>query len=137
MCDICNRKVMFIDLIDAKKIICRFKSNMYMFFYEISRIFSRFLIILWYDFNVFKSIISSAGKFTHTFYIFNQNIYRTKWFTILESQFIGNPELFWTKKISGFYIKFYGGWYSLLWYHDWAVENMKIPRNLMLTGWHL
>ena len=24
---------------------------------------------------------------------------RTKWFTILESQFTGNPELFWIKKI--------------------------------------
>ena len=28
-----------------------------------------------------------------------QNIYRTKWFNILESQFIGNLELFWTNKI--------------------------------------
>ena len=32
-------------------------------------------------------------------YVFNQNIYRTKRFTIFESQFIGNLELFWTKKI--------------------------------------
>ena len=35
---------MFIDLIDAKKIICRFKLNMFVF-YQIARIFSRFLIV--------------------------------------------------------------------------------------------
>ena len=30
---------------------------------------------------------------------YQQNIYRTKWFNILESQFIDNLELFWTKKV--------------------------------------
>ena len=87
---------MFIDLTDAKKIICRFKLNMLMFFIK-SPAFS-LLIISWDDFNVFYCIIISAVKFSHTFYIFNQNIYWTKWFTILKSQFIGNPELFWNKK---------------------------------------
>ena len=52
----------------------------------------------WDDFNVFYCIIISAVKFTHIFYRFNQNTYRTKWFTILESQFMGNPEIFWTKR---------------------------------------
>ena len=31
-------------------------------------------------------------------YIFNQNIYRAKWFTFMESEIIGNVELFCTKK---------------------------------------
>ena len=68
-----------------KKVICRSKLNIYMFFYQISRIFFRFLIISWYNFIVFYCIIITAVKFAHTFYKFNQNIYRAKWFTI--SQF--------------------------------------------------
>ena len=55
-CNICNRKVLLIDLIVAKKAICRFKLNIYMFFYQISRIFFRFLIISWYNFIVFYCI---------------------------------------------------------------------------------
>ena len=31
-------------------------------------------------------------------YIFNQNIYRAKWFTFMESEIIGNVELFALKK---------------------------------------
>ena len=34
----------------------------------------------------------------HIQYLFNQSIYRTNWFTILENQFIANLELFQTKK---------------------------------------
>ena len=34
-------------------------------------------------------------------------MYKTKWLTILESQLIGNLELFWIKKGSGFYTKYY------------------------------
>ena len=45
-------------------------------------------------------------------YIFNQNIYRAKWFTFMESEIIGNVELFCTKKIPVFYTKLYG-WYAL------------------------
>ena len=73
-----------------KKVICCFKLNMYLFFYPISSIFSCFLI--------FDCIIISTVKFAHTLYIFNKNIHKTKWFTILEDQFIGNLELFWIKK---------------------------------------
>ena len=29
----------------------------------------------------------------------NQNLYRNKWFNILESQFIDNVGLFWTKNV--------------------------------------
>ena len=29
------------------------------------------------------------------------------------------------------------GSYSVWWYHDWTVENMKISCNLILAGWHL
>ena len=64
-----------------------------MLFYQISRNFSRFLIISYY-FPIFDSIIISEVKIAHTFYIFNQNIYRIKWFTILESQFKGNLKIF-------------------------------------------
>ena len=34
----------------------------------------------------------------HTPYSSNQNIYRTKWFTILEKYILGNLKLFWTKR---------------------------------------
>ena len=54
--------------------------DMYMFFYQISRIFSCFLIAWWFDF-----ILSF-------YYHFHNH------FTILESQFIGNRDIFWTKK---------------------------------------
>ena len=53
----------------------------------------------------------------HTQHIFNENIYISKWFTILENQFIGNLELFWTKPNSGFYTKYYE-WYSAWGYHE-------------------
>ena len=49
---------------------CRFKLNIYMsFFYQISRIFFRFLIILWYDCIIFDFIIISAVMFAHAVYI--------------------------------------------------------------------
>ena len=54
---------------------------------------------------LFLILLSFLQLCLHTQYIFNQNIYRTKWFTILESQFIGNLELFQNKTISSFYIK--------------------------------
>ena len=54
-----------------------------MFFYQISRILILLSFLQWS---------------WHAQYIFNQNMYRTKWFTILESQFIDNLELFWTQK---------------------------------------
>ena len=71
----------------------------------------------WYYFIIFDCIIISAVKIADTSYIFNQNIYyRAKWFTILENQFIGNLEFF---------------------FFEWTVKNMKISRNLILTGWYL
>ena len=57
------------------------------------RIFSHFLIISSYDFIVFDLIIISTMKLGHAVYI-QSNIYKTKWFTFLESQIIGNLELF-------------------------------------------
>ena len=64
----------------SRKMIFLFKLDMYMFFYQISRIFSCFLIVWWFD-------------FIWSFYYHFRNH-----FTILESQFIGNREIFWTKK---------------------------------------
>ena len=73
--------------------ICRSKLNMCMFFvclfvclfYQISRILLSFLqrnFIYW----------------SKTVYIEVRNIYRTNWFTILESEFTDNLEFFWSKK---------------------------------------
>ena len=64
----------------SRKMIWRFKLDMYMFFCRISCIFHCFLITWWFD-------------FIFSFYYHFRNH-----FTILESEFIGNREFFWTKK---------------------------------------
>ena len=33
--------------------------------------------------------------------------------------------------------KYYYEMYSVWWYHEWMVENMKLSCNLILAGWHL
>ena len=63
----------------------------------------------------------------HTQYIFNQDIYRTKWFIILESQFIDNLELFQTKR-KDFWLLHWVLWvvfYVLIsWENDQKNENI-------------
>ena len=56
-----------------KRFVTYFKLNLYMFCYQTSRIFSRFLIISWYDFIVFNFITISAVKFAHTVHIQSKN----------------------------------------------------------------
>ena len=51
----------------------------------------------------------------------------------MESQFLGNLELFWTKKICGFYNKYYW-WYSMRLHHPRTAENTEICRNLLVVG---
>ena len=46
-------------------------------------------------------------KFAMKQYILNQIIFKAKLFTVLGSQYIGNLELFWTNKHSGFYTMYY------------------------------
>lgn len=82
----------------------------------------------WYDLIIFDFII--ILKFAHTIYVQNQV------FTIFKSQLIDNLELFWTKQSFSFYTKSYG-WYPVWWYYEWPVKNMKIPHNLILSGYHL
>ena len=70
------------------------------FFPKISQSFSRFLVTSWYDFIIFYfAIIFSmkSAQIVHiqSKYIQNQVVY----YSILESQFISNLELFWTTKI--------------------------------------
>ena len=60
-----------------RKMICRFKLNMYMLFYQISHFFSCFLIPWWYDFIIFYFIIISAIKFD-TQYILSKHIQNMK-----------------------------------------------------------
>ena len=68
----------------------------------------------------FIFIIISAMKLAQTLYILSMHIYIYIYIYIYaepsDLQFIGNLELFWTKKISGFYTKY----------------NKS---NLILTGW--
>ena len=59
---------------------CRFKLNIHMLFYQISHVFSHFLIISRYDFIIFDFIVTSVMKFAHTVciqskYIQNQVVY--------------------------------------------------------------
>ena len=56
-----------------KWFVTYFKLNVYMFCYQTSRIFSRFLIISWYDFIVFNFITISAVKFAHAVHIQSKN----------------------------------------------------------------
>ena len=76
--------------------ICRFKLNVLMFFYQISRIFFCFLIISWYDFIIFLFYY----HFCHEIWI--RSIYSIKMYTEPISWIFWNiqrfQELFLTKK---------------------------------------
>ena len=48
--------------------------------------------------SLFLTLLSFLPLNLHTEYIINPNIYRIKWFTILESRFIGNLEPFGLKQ---------------------------------------
>ena len=76
--------------VQKRKMICCFKSNMCMFFYQISRIFSRYLTMI----SLFFILFSFLQWNLHTQCIFNQNTNRTKWFAILESQFYRQSRAF-------------------------------------------
>ena len=114
-----------------RKMIYHFKLNIYMSLLSNIPHFLPLLITWWYDFNTLYLIIISAMKFAHTEYIFNEKIYRIKCFTILESQFIGNLELYWTKKHSSFNLKYYR-WYFRQEHLEWTIKKIFI-----LTGLHL
>ena len=116
-----------------KNVLSHWVKYLNVFFYKISYIFSRFLIISWYDFIMFDFIIISTMKLVYIQLIYYWIVMVViSIYAVLESQFISNVELFRTKKISGFYPKYY------VWcFHERTVENMKVSHNLILTGWHL
>ena len=72
-------------------------------FYQISHIFSCFLIISLYHLIILYFTIISAMNFGRNIYSIKIKN-RTKWSSIFGSQFIGNLDLFWTKKVSSFNI---------------------------------
>ena len=81
-----------------RKMPCHFKLNMYVFLSNIPHFLPLFNnLMIWLYF--FFILLLLLQWYLYTQYVFNQNMYRTKWFTILEIQFIGNLELFWIKKI--------------------------------------
>ena len=74
--------------------------------------FTFFKLSTWYQIaqrTKFLILVSFPQRNLHKQHILNQNIHRTKWFTILESQFIVNVELFCTKKIPVFTLYTMGG----------------------------
>ena len=74
--------------------------------------FTFFKLSTWYQIaqrTKFLILVSFPQWNLHKQHTLNQNIQRTKWFTILESQFIVNLELFCTKKIPVFTLYTMGG----------------------------
>ena len=85
---------------NRRKTIFYFKLDMNMFFCEISRSFSCFLVVLLYDIIIFDFVIFSSMKsaqivYIQSKYIQNQVVYHS----ILKCQFINNLEHFWANKI--------------------------------------
>ena len=92
----------------------------YIFFYQIFRAFSLFLIVSRYNCIIFYSIIISANQVV---YCIGKSICR-------QSRVFLDCTYFW------FLHKYYV-WYFVWCYHERTVENMKISSNLILTSWHL
>ena len=107
---------------------------MFNFFYQISLIFSRFLIMMWLHYVWFHYYFCNE-ILTHSIcsVVILLDCYQYI-YTILESQFMDNLELFRTKKNSGFYPKYYK-WYSVWCFHEWTVKTWKyLTMQCLLVG---